>query len=194
MNRKIILASASPRRKDILEQMKLKFEIIPPCCEEIIEDLSFKYEKIEKLAYDKAFCVAQSINENALVIGVDTVVILDNQILCKPEDFQEAIDMLDKLSGKTHFVVTSICVIDSKTEEVKTSSTTSYVEFEKLTQEMIENYVLKYKPYDKAGAYGIQELPKGFVKNVEGSFENIIGLCPVSLKKILTDFNYVITP
>lgn len=193
VNIKLILASGSPRRKDILEQMGLDFKIIPSCCEEILENLDFTYEKIEKLAYDKAFCVAKLIKEETLVIGVDTVVVLDNQILGKPSGVEEASEMLNKLSAQTHFVVTSICIINSKTGIEKISSTTSYVEFENLTPKMIKNYVLNYKPYDKAGAYGIQELPEGFVKNITGSFENIIGLCPLSLEKILKDFNYVIT-
>jgi len=194
MNKKIILASASPRRKNIVESMGLEFEIIPSNCEEFLEDLSFAYEKIEKLAQEKAFSVAQSIEEEVLVIGVDTVVVLDNQILGKPEDFEEAKEMLKRLDGKTHFVVTSICIINSKTKEEKLCSTTSYVEFETLSEKMIENYVINYNPLDKAGAYGIQELPEGFVKNIQGSFENIIGLCPLSLEKMLRDFDFVNTP
>lgn len=186
--KKIVLASSSPRRKDILGTLDLEFEIIPSSYEEILENLDFTYEKIEELAYNKAKCVAQEVEHSALVIGADTVVVLEGQILGKPKDELDAVDMLNKLSGKTHFVVTSICVIDSENFEQKISSTTSHVEFEALSAEMINKYVNNYRPLDKAGSYGIQELPEGFVKSIKGSFENIIGLCPQSLINILQYF------
>ena len=94
--------------------------------------------------------------------------------------------MLNMLSNKKHFVVTSICVINSKTKIYKINSTTSYVEFNNLTDDMITDYINNFKPFDKAGSYGIQELPEGFVKAIEGSFENIIGLCPKALEKLLS--------
>lgn len=192
MNKKIVLASSSPRRKDILEQMGLDFKIISSTFEENIEDLTFKYETIENLAYEKAFCVAKNLDEEFLVIGADTVVVLDGKILGKPKDFEHAKEMLKNLSGKTHFVVTSICIINSNSFEQKISSTTSHVEFKKLSDKILEDYLLEFRPYDKAGAYGIQELPDGFIENVSGSFENIIGLCPISLEKLLREFDTVV--
>ena len=125
------------------------------------------------------------IKENALVIGADTVVVLDDEILGKPKDEAEAISMLKRLSGRKHKVVTAIAVINTENNTVKKTAVTSYVEFEQLTDEQIESYVKEYKPLDKAGSYGIQELPSGFVKNVEGSFKNIIGLCPDALMKLI---------
>lgn len=187
----LVLASGSPRRKEILEKMGLEFEVIPSDFEENLEDLAFDYGKIEDLAYNKALCVAKRLKEKVLVIGADTVVVLDEQILGKPKDYEDAKKMLENLSGKTHFVVTSICVLDSKTLNQKVSSVTSHVEFEFLSSESIENYLTEYKPYDKAGSYGIQELPTGFVKDIKGSFENIVGLCPLELEKILRDFAFV---
>lgn len=190
--KKIILASSSPRRKAILEDINLCFEIIPSSYEEFLENSDFSYEKIENLAFNKANAVALDImpnsNTSALVIGADTVVVLDGQIMGKPKDEDDAIDMLKKLSGKTHSVVTSICVIDSENKHRKSLSTTSYVEFHNLSQDQIKNYVQNYKPLDKAGSYGIQELPEGYIKNVEGSFENIIGLCPLAVKEVLKSF------
>lgn len=183
---KIILASSSPRRRDILKETNLEIEVIPSKYEENHTQTVFSYEFIENLAYNKALEVAERINEPALIIGADTVVVLDNEILGKPEDKNDAIKMLKKLSGKKHSVVTSIVVIDTITNDIKKNSTTSFVEFEHLTDEMIRLYVENYKPLDKAGSYGIQELPSGFIKSVEGSFKNIIGLCPEALYKLIT--------
>lgn len=148
----------------------------------------FSYEKIENLAYNKALEVVKNITEPALVVGADTVVVLENTILGKPKDKEEAYKMLKSLSGRQHFVVTSICVIDALSKRRKIHSTTSYVEFEDLSDDMINNYIEQFNPLDKAGSYGIQELPQGFVKSVGGSFENIIGLCPKALDKTLSIF------
>lgn len=98
--------------------------------------------------------------------------------------------MLKALSNRQHFVVTAICVIDVLSMRKKIHSTTSYVEFENLSDEMINDYIENFKPFDKAGSYGIQELPQGFVKSVGGSFENIIGLCPKALEKTLSVFKH----
>ena len=182
---KIILASSSPRRQNILKETNLKFEIIPSQYEEDHTRTVFSYEFIENLAYNKALDVSNRIKENALVIGADTVVVLDDEILGKPKDEAEAISMLKRLSGRKHKVVTAIAVINTENNTVKKTAVTSYVEFEQLTDEQIESYVKEYNPLDKAGSYGIQELPSGFVKNVEGSFKNIIGLCPDALMKLI---------
>lgn len=174
----------------MLEKIGLEFEIITSDYEEFLENNYFTYEKIEVLAFNKAKSVADILigSTDSLVLGADTVVVLDDKILGKPKDEIEAINMLKQLSGKKHSVVTSICVINSTTFASKILSTTSYVEFKALTDELIMYYVENYKPMDKAGSYGIQELPDGFVECVEGSFENIMGLCPIAVKKILSEF------
>ena len=183
---KIILASSSPRRQNILKETNIKFKVVPSKYEEDHTQTVFSYEFIEKLAYNKALEVAQRTTEEALVIGADTVVVLDDEILGKPKDEEEAVSMLKRLSGRRHKVVTAIAVINTKDNSVKKKAVTSYVEFENLTDEMIKSYVEDYKPLDKAGSYGIQELPAGFVKNVEGSFKNIIGLCPDALMELIS--------
>ena len=187
---KIILGSSSPRRADILEKQKLDFEITPSSYVEPHDQTDFSYAYVENLAYNKALDVAKRTKEDALVIGADTIVVLDNKILGKPKDKQDAYKMLNSLSGRTHFVVTSIAVINSMNLKFKVESTTTYVTFETLTNEQIEYYIEKYKPFDKAGAYGIQELPKGYVKNFEGSFDNVIGLPYETLSKLLNE-NYI---
>ena len=186
--KKIILASGSPRRKAIFERLNINFELIPSSYIEVIQDNIFSYKKIEDLAYNKALDVVKQIKEAALVVGADTVVVLDNEILCKPKDEIDAFDMLKMLSGRKHFVVTAICIIDTTNMRKKVISTTSYVEFEQLSDEMITSYIKNFNPLDKAGAYGIQELPPNFLKSVDGSFENIIGLCPRALQKLLKTF------
>ena len=183
---KIILASGSPRRKQILSDMGLEFEIIKSPFKEEFDHEHFSYKAIENLAYGKAKAVCDLLKEECIVIGADTVVVLGDKVLGKPKDFDEAKFMLKMLSNKKHFVVTSICVINSKTNVFTINSTTSYVEFNKLTDEMITDYINNFKPYDKAGSYGIQELPESFIKNIEGSFENIIGLCPKALAELLS--------
>ena len=188
--KKLILASSSPRRRQILENIGLEFEIIPSDYEEVFENYEFSYEKIEELAYNKAKAVLNKTSfpfplSSSLILSADTVVVLNDRILGKPKNKEDAVDMLNALSGERHSIVTSICVIDSETLDKKISSTTSYVEFNKLSDNMILDYIEKYKPFDKAGSYGIQELPDDFVSKIDGSLENIIGLCPKAVKNIL---------
>ena len=183
---KMILASSSPRRAEILKDYKL--EIIPSPYVENHTKTAFSYDYAENLAYNKAKAVADKIKEPALVIGADTVVVLDDEILEKPEDERDAFLMLKKLSGKTHKVVTSIVIINTQTGIYRKNSTTSSVTFENLTDEMIKSYIQNYKPLDKAGSYGIQEMPKGYIKSVEGDFENIIGISSKSFQKLLKSF------
>ncbi len=185
---KIILASSSPRRAEIMNTTKYEFRVIPSPYVEEHTTTVFSYAYVENLAYNKAKAVIELLDEPSLIIGADTVVVVDNEILGKPENHDNAVDMLKKLSGRTHFVVTSIAVINSETKEYKKNSTTSYVTFENLSEEQINYYIDNYKPYDKAGAYGIQELPAGYIKEYSGSLENIIGLCPKALEELLSDF------
>ena len=184
---KMILASASPRRAAILKDYKL--EIIPSPYKEKHTKTAFSYSYVENLAYNKALGLAETLNEEALVIGADTVVVLGDEILEKPKDRQDAFDMLKKLSDKTHIVVTAIAIVNSETKEYKINSTTSKVTFNDLTDEQINFYIDNYKPFDKAGAYGIQELPDGFVKTVDGDFENIIGISSKSFAKLIKEFD-----
>lgn len=182
---KIILASSSPRRADILKKTKLQFGIMPSPYVEEHTTTAFSYEFIENLAYNKAKAVLPLLKEPSIVIGADTIVVLDNEILGKPDGEQGAFKMLKSLSGKTHSVVTSIVVINSETNEVKKNSTTSYVTFENLTDEQINYYIEKFKPFDKAGSYGIQEMPDGYIKSYTGDLENIIGMSSKALIELI---------
>lgn len=187
---KLILASNSPRRKKILTDMGLIFEVIPSNYDEKLDDLTFSYEKIENIATKKCLDVSNRADKDSLVLAADTVVILHNQILGKPHTKENAYKMLSELSGDTHSVVTSACGINTKTNRAALISTTSYVRFNKLTDEMIKYYVDNFNPVDKAGSYGIQELPPNYIDKFEGSFENIVGLAPEAVTSILRQLQY----
>ncbi len=185
---KIILASSSPRRSGILKKMKLDFDVIPSEYDEPHNQTAFSYDFVENLAYNKALDVAKKLhteNKSHFVIGADTIVVIDNQILGKPKNYQEAEQMLKHLSGKTHFVVTGVAVINSQNLEYNIKSDTTYVTFEELTDSQIKYYIDNYKPFDKAGSYGIQELPEGYVKSVDGDLDNVIGLPSKVVKELL---------
>ena len=186
MDTNIILASNSPRRKKIMTDMGLTFEVIPSTYEENLQTDIFSYDLIEDLATQKALNVANRVDKNKIVIGADTVVVLHNKILGKPHTKENARKMLLELSGATHSVVTSICGINTQTQRAALISTTSYVRFTEWSDEMINYYIDNFNPVDKAGSYGIQELPDGYLDKFEGSFENIVGLDPESLKKVLS--------
>ena len=183
---KIILASSSPRRADILKKHNIEFKIIPSPYVEDHSRTDFSYDFIENLAYNKAKAVVPLVNEQSLIVGADTIVVLDGKILGKPNGYDGAFEMLKNLSGKTHHVVTAIVVMDSDTQNYKKQSTTSEVTFENLTDEQIKYYIDNFKPFDKAGSYGIQEMPKGYIKSYTGNLENIIGISSKTLLEMIS--------
>ena len=187
---KIILASNSPRRKKILTGLGLEFEVIPSNYEEKLETDVFSYDLIEDLSTQKACDVVRRVGKDEIVLGADTVVVLHNKILGKPKDKEDAYNMLRELSGATHMVVTALCGINTKTNRAALLSTTSYVRFKELNDELIKYYVDEFNPLDKAGSYGIQELPDGILDKYEGSFENIVGLAPEAVTAVLEQLNY----
>ena len=183
---KIILASSSPRRADILKKHNIEFKIIPSPYVEDHSTTDFSYDFIENLAYNKAKAVVPLVNEQSLIVGADTIVVLDGKILGKPNGYDGAFEMLKNLSSKTHHVVTAIVVMDSDTQNYKKQSTTSEVTFENLTDEQIKYYIDNFKPFDKAGSYGIQEMPKGYIKSYTGDLENIIGISSKTLLEMIS--------
>ena len=183
---KIILASSSPRRADILKKHNIEFKINPSPYVEDHSRTDFSYDFIENLAYNKAKAVVPLVNEQSLIVGADTIVVLDGKILGKPDGYDGAFEMLKNLSGKTHHVVTAIVVMDSDTQNYKKQSTTSEVTFENLTDEQIKYYIDNFRPFDKAGSYGIQEMPKGYIKSYTGDLENIIGISSKTLLEMIS--------
>lgn len=185
---KIILASNSPRRKELLKGLDIDFEVrtIPDIDESFPNELP--PEDIPgHIAQKKAAAYRSSIREDELLITADTVVILDGDVIEKPTDKADAIHMLKRLSGRKHKVVTAVEL--NTTDKCRGFAVTSMVDFSELTDEEIEYYVNKYQPYDKAGAYGIQEWI-GYigVKSIEGSFYNVMGLPIQRLYQELKNF------
>ena len=172
----IILASTSPRRQELLENLGIIFVPVAPDYDENILNKTFSYELIENVATKKGESILNKLKSPALVISADTVVINNDLILGKPKNFDDALNMLSLLNGKTHKVVTSVCVIDTDTNKKIIKSETSEVTFNNLTTEELKNYIYEFEPYDKAGSYGIQELPENFIKEIKGEYDNIVGL------------------
>ena len=175
---KIILASQSPRRKQLLEWAEIDFDIIVSDTDESFPiDLSFEEAAIH-IARNKALAVIEKINPVIPVLAADTIVVCEEQIIGKPKDREDAIQVLGNLSGKVHRVITGVVIFSSK-KEIAFCDTT-HVTFNPLTKEQIIFYVDKYKPYDKAGAYAIQEwIGVVGIKSIDGDFYNVMGL-PVS--------------
>ncbi len=175
-----ILASGSPRREELLKKLGLNFEIKQPDDEINILNKSFSYELVEKNALTKGLSVAKSVDSPAIIISADTVVIFNNIILGKPRSFDDAFHMLKLLNGNTHKVVTAVCIIDTAANNQIVKSETSEVTFNRVSDDKIKDYIYKFKPYDKAGSYGIQELEEEFIGDIKGDYDNIVGL-PVKL-------------
>ena len=173
---RIILASASPRRKELLEQIGVRFEIRPSEGEENIT-LAAPEDVVKELAYQKAAEVAATAGEDAVVIGADTVVALDRQILGKPKDEQDACRMLRMLQGNTHAVYTGVCVIrNGKTEARVSFYEKTTVTVYPMSQQEIQAYIASGEPVDKAGAYGIQGSFAAFIREIRGDYNNVVGL------------------
>ncbi len=172
----IILASGSPRRQELLKYITTNFEVIVGDIEENL-DLSQGITKaIEKLSLEKANHVFQQ-HQDAVVIGADTVVVLDQEILGKPKDHKDAFKMLSKLSGETHDVITAVTIISK--EKKLTFSVITEVKFYYLSPNQINNYIINCQPFDKAGGYAIQDDACLFVESINGDYNNIVGL-PIS--------------
>lgn len=174
----IILASSSPRRKEILGNTNLKFKIIKSNIDEVILSKESPYQVVMRLAYEKSMDIAYS-NRDKLIIGADTVVCLDDVILGKPKDELEAIEMIKKLSGKTHQVITGISLINLDANKKIIDYVVSYVKFKNLSHEDVMDYIQTNESLDKAGAYGIQGYGALLVEEIKGDYFNIVGL-PIS--------------
>lgn len=174
--KRFIVASASPRRREILQNAGYSFEVIPSDADESINEPLSPEETVCELSRRKALAVLES-NSDAVVFGCDTVVALENEILGKPKDDEDAKRMLRMLSGKTHIVSTGVCVTDKDSTEV--FANTTEVEFYELSEETIESYVKTGECSDKAGAYGIQGFGSVLVKRIKGDYFSVMGL-PIS--------------
>ncbi len=172
---RIILASASKRRKYLMGLLGIEFEVLPSRVKEEIDDTRKDYENVVKeLALKKAMEVFDRTFEDRVVVGADTIVVKDGKIYGKPRDVEEARRFLKELSGNKHVVYTGVAVVSMEGETVFCEKTTVW--FRKLPDDLIDLYIERFHPLDKAGAYGIQDLGAIFVEKIEGDFYTVMGL------------------
>ncbi len=189
-----ILASRSPRRKKLLEQVGFSFSVEISPAEEVIPENTPPSDIVQRLALEKAEPVA-AMHPDALTLGADTVVVLDGHVLGKPADQRDACAMLRRLSGNTHTVYTGIALIHPQGKRSVTAFESTHVTFGEMTEQEIDAYVATGSPMDKAGAYGIQD-DRGalYIARIEGDYYNVVGLPLHRLYRTLqVEFGYLVS-
>lgn len=184
-SKELILASKSPRRKELLDDIGLSFTIYSDSCVELFDHNISKEEAIEQIAYTKADVVFEK-HRDAIVIGADTMVYCEGAVLGKPNDKADAKEMLVMLSGKTHEVITGVVIL-CEDKQIKFHETTK-VTFYELEESLIDWYLDTLESFDKAGAYGIQGKGKLLVKKIQGDYFNVVGLPVARLYRELMKF------
>jgi len=185
--RKIVLASASPRRKELLQKIGLKFEVDASNCAEEIDPTLKPDEIVRRISIEKA-CAVASRHKDAVIIAADTIGVIGKKLLGKPRTAGEARKMLAQISGKSHEVITGFTVLDTATNKVISGTVNTKVYIKKMTQQEIDAYVQTGEPLDKAGAYGIQGLGAVIVEKIEGDYYNVVGLPLSALANALKEF------
>jgi septum formation protein len=171
----LILASASPRRAELLRQLKSNFRIVPGDAKEIFDEQLSPLELCQLNAHRKARTVAKK-NPDSLVLGADTLVFLDDKIMGKPADIADAQRMLTQLQGRTHQVVTGVSLIHLRAYRERMFAVSTDVTFHPLDAEQVRDYLAKINPLDKAGAYAVQEQGEKIIAEISGSHSNVMGL------------------
>lgn len=189
---KLILASASPRRAEILRNAGFDFEILPTEVDESVRPRESAAEYVRRLAEEKARAAAQKLaakfqRDSAVIIAADTSVVLGEIILGKPTSLEEARAMLRRLSGKTHDVLTGLAVLPLRNADIQPAVESTRVTFARMTAHEIEDYVASGEPFDKAGAYAIQGRCGRFITRIEGCYFNVMGLPLARLYSILRE-------
>lgn len=185
----VVLASQSPRRKQLLEWADIPFVVQVSHTDEIVDETLSPAANAQRIAEEKAFAVAAA-HAEAIIIAADTIVLCDGKILGKPKDREEAIAILKRLSGKTHSVITGVCIITP--EEKHCFADETFVVFKELDNKEINFYIDRYKPYDKAGAYGIQDwIGVTAIEKIDGDFYNVMGLPVRRIYSFLREKNYI---
>jgi septum formation protein len=185
--KKIILASASPRRKELLEKIGLKFVVQPSDTEEAFDSGLEPHELVRQISLKKAKTVAAN-HKNAIIIAADTIGVIGNKILGKPRTLNKAAQMLNEISGRSHLVITGLTVLDTATNKSISRTVDTVVFIKKLNKQEISAYVKTGEPLDKAGAYAIQGMGAIIVEKIEGDFYNVMGLPLQALTEILQEF------
>ena len=185
--KRIILASSSPRRKELLEKIGLKFEVDASDCAEEIDPALEPDELVHRISLAKAKSVT-SRHKDTIIIAADTIGVIGKKLLGKPHTADEARKMLAQISGKSHEVITGFTVLDTATNKVFSGTANTKVYIKKLTGQEIAAYVRTGEPLDKAGAYGIQGLGAVIVEKIEGDYYNVMGLPLNALTNALKEF------
>lgn len=185
MTKPLILASGSPRRKELLTQLGYTFSVEKSDVEECQQAGESAHQYVSRLAKDKAIAVAKQ-RPNSVVIGSDTIVVCDQQVLEKPDNLEHAKQMLTMLSGRSHQVMTAVTVVENDIEKTLVVSTDVW--FKTLSQQEIEQYWHTGEPCDKAGSYAIQGLGGRFVTRIEGSYYAVVGLPLYETDQLLQQF------
>lgn len=191
MKTAIILASNSPRRRELLEQLGLVFTVSPTDVDEQIRSGESPKGYAERLALDKARAATSSVKEG-IVVAADTIVVVSDTILGKPVDAADALRMLRMLSGRGHEVVTGLAVMDAASGRTSVRTSVTKVFFRKLSEREIAAYVDTGEPLDKAGAYGIQERGALLVERIDGCYSNVVGLPLSLLGEMLYNYGIII--
>ncbi len=182
-----ILASASPRRKEILNEAGINCTVIPSDADENISATLTPNKYVMELALLKGAAVAKNAKKDDVVISADTIVVLDGEIIGKPKDFDDAKSMLLKLSGKWHSVLTGYCVISGNTGEASVKYEETKVKFREITEKEALRYIRSGESMDKAGSYGIQGKGRLLVEKIDGDYFNVVGLPICALGKMLKE-------
>lgn len=181
---RIILASTSPRRKELMEKIGIPFEIKPSSYQEDMSIDKNPRELVKKLSYNKAKAIVND-HSDSIIIGADTIVVINDKIMGKPKSEQDAANMLKNLSNKPHSVFTGFTIINTKNKQTITKAVETKIYFKELSDKQIKEYIATKEPMDKAGAYAIQGRASKFIEKIEGSYYNVMGLPIDELKKDL---------
>jgi septum formation protein len=189
MAKKLVLASASPRRRELLRKIIKTFLVRPSR----VDESAIKAGSPEAFAVKAALAKAEEValrSRNSLVIGADTIVVLGKKILGKPKGKTEAVKMLKSLVGRTHLVITGLAVVDSESFQKISGLEITKVKMKRVPEKAILAYVASGRPLDKAGAYGIQEVAEIFIERIDGDYENVVGLPLLKLQELLAHFGF----
>jgi septum formation protein len=183
---KIILASSSPRRKELLAKLGIEFEVISPLVDEVPLKDESPTDFALRVSTEKPLSVARGLESDFVVIGADTIVVVDDEILGKPSNIEEAKHMLEKISGREHQVITAFSIVKPKKEILHRETAESRVRIKTLAPWEIEGYIKTGEPMDKAGAYGAQGVGAFLIEEIKGSYTNVVGLPLSQLVDALT--------
>ncbi len=192
MTSEIVLASSSPRREKLFRELGLHFIVISPNVVEVHLAGESPVDYVLRISLEKALSVAATLKNRQLVIGADTIVVCDGEILGKPKDREDAKSMLTKLSGQHHQVMTGISIVRAKREIMHAESIESVVKFKTLSPNEIEEYVNTNEPLDKAGGYAAQGVGAFMIEGIQGSFTNVVGLPLSTLSNALKKLRAII--